>query len=151
MATPDATPSEADFILFCRNVAGITTTVMPDGDPGFDYAYAFALQWIPQTLNCVSGVMYTAAIYNWGVSLLIEFQQDQAGQTFFADLRKQFGVNNFVAGVIQSTSDETTSDTLEIGTALANMNIADLQRVKDPFGRRALSMMSALGPLWGLS
>jgi len=151
MATPDAIPSEADFILFCRNVAGITTTVMPDGDPGFDYAYAFALQWIPQTLNCVSGVMYTAAIYNWGVSLLIEFQQDQVGQTFFADLRKQFGTSNFVPGVISTTADQATSDSLTIGTALSNMNLIDLQRATDPFGRRALAMMSALGPYWGLS
>ena len=151
MATPDAIPTEAGFVLFCRDVAGITTTVMPDGDPGFDYAYAFALQWIPQTLNCVSGIMYTAAIYNWGVSLLVEFQQDQSGQTFFDNLRTKFGVSNFLAGVIQSTSDESTSDTLEIGTALSNMNLEDLQRVKDPFGRRALSILSALGPYWGLS
>ena len=151
MAAPDAIPTEAGFVLFCRDVAGITTTVMPDGDPGFDYAYAFALQWIPQTLNCVSGIMYTAAIYNWGVSLIIEFQADQSGQTFFTDLRKQFGTSNFVPGVISTTADQATSDGLTIGTALSNMNLEDLQRVKDPFGRRALSILSATGPMWGLS
>lgn len=151
MATPDSSPTEAGFVTFCRNVAGINTTVMPNNDPGFDYAYAFALEWIPQQLNGVSGVLYTAAVYNWGVSLIIEFQQDQSGQTFFADLRQEFGTNNFVPGVISSTADGSTSDSLTIGTALSNMNIVDLARATDPFGRRALAIMSALGPMWGLT
>lgn len=148
---PDTVPTLAGFVTFCRSVAGITLTVMPDGDPGFDEAFAFSQEWIPKQLNTASPLLFTAATYNWGVSLILEFQPDQSGENFFKVMRDKYKVNNFVPGVISSAADQATSESLTVGEALANMSIVDLQRAADPFGRRALGILMKLGPLWGLS
>ena len=147
----DTTPTLAGFVTFCRNVAGITTTVMPDDDPGFDLAFSIAQEWIPLVLNCISPTIFTNATYCWGVSVLLQFQQDQSGQNFFDTMRSRYGSNNLVPGVISSTADESTSTSLTVGRALSDLSLEDLQRVKDPFGRQAISYLMELGPQWGLS
>jgi hypothetical protein len=86
------------------------------------------------------------------VSLILDYQPDQSGQKYFADLRKALKVGNFVAGVVGSTADQATSTTLTIGKQLSNLSLADLQLMADPFGRRAVAIMGELGPsMWGLS
>ena len=147
----DQIPTLEGYTAFCRNVVGITANVMPDDDPGFADTLLFAQQWIPETLRCLACYLYTAAVYNWGVSLIIQYQGDQAGQVFFRDARAGYGVNNLVPGVISSTADESTSTTLTVGRALSNLSLMDLQRAKDPYGRQALSILMDMGPLWGLS
>jgi hypothetical protein len=147
----DRTPTLAGYIAFCRGVAGITTTVMPDDSPGFADTLLFAQHWIPKTLLGVDCYLYTAAVYNWGASLIIQYQPDQDGQTFFRDARAKFLVGNMVPGVISSTADEATSTTLTVGDALSNLTLIDLQRAKDPYGRQALAILMSMGPLWGLS
>ncbi len=148
---PDTTPTLAGLTAFARGPAAIPQTAMPDGDPGFADALAFALEWIPQWLLCASATLYTAAVYNWSISLILEFQPDQAGQNFFKTLRDAYKVNNFVPGLVNSASDNGTAGSITVADATANMSLEDLQRVKDPFGRRALSIMQSAGPLWGLS
>lgn len=148
---PDTKPSLDGFIAFCR-AAGMTTAIIPDDDPGFATAFAFAEAWAPHLLRVVSCVLYTAAVYNWGASNLIQFQQDQEGQTYFADFRKACNEFDFVPGVVSSTADESTSTTLTVGKQLSNMGLIELQQVKNPFGRQALAILGALGPNpWGLS
>lgn len=144
-------PSEDDFITFCRNVAGITVTVMPDGDPGFDRAYAVALAMVPHELNCLDSYIYTDCVYCWGVSVILQFQQDQTGQVYFTNLRNAYGTGNFVPGVISSDADESTSTTMTVGKGLQDLTIEDLQRVKDPYGRQSIAYLQNLGTLWGLT
>ena len=147
-----AAPTLEGYIGFCRTIAGITPLVMPSTSTGFEETFCFAKQWVPQDqLQCASPMLYTAAVYNWGVSLLIELQPDQPGQCFFQDLRKTFRTNNFVPGVISSAADQSTSDSLTVGKALSNMSLMDLQRANDPFGRRALGICMEMGSLWGLN
>ena len=148
---PDTTPTLTGFQTFAQNVAGINTTVMPTNDPGWATAFAFALEWIPTWASNASAVLYTAAVYNWGVSELIQYQQDQSGQVFFQAARKQFGVNNFEAGVVDEASDTGTSEHLAVGRGLKNMDMISLQRIKDPFGRQAVAILQSLGTLWGLT
>jgi len=149
---PDVTPTIAGFTTFCRNVAGINSTVMPDNDPGFLDAFTFAQAWAPCELICMSGLLYTACVYNMGVSLILSYQPDQAGQTFFKDLRAAYKINNFVPGVVSSTADQATSTTLTVGTQLSNLSLLDLQFMADPFGRKAIAICGELGPsAWGLS
>ena len=148
---PDTSPSLAGFTTFCRTVAGINSTVMPDNDPGFLDAFTYAQEWVPCELVCESGLLYTACVYNLGVSLILAYQPDQSGQTFFKDLRTAYKINNFVAGVVSASSDETTSATLTVGTQLSNLSLFDMQVMADPFGRRAMAIMGELGGLWGLS
>ena len=147
----DASPTLAGFTTFCRTTVGITVDVMPDADPGFATGLEYAELWIPDFLSPISPKLYTLAVYNWGASYLIQFQQDPAGQIYFSALRQSFGVNNFVPGVISSANNEATGQSMTIGHGLQNMTLTDLQRVKDPYGRAALAILQDLGTLWGLT
>lgn len=143
-------PTLAGFIAWARTVMGVPTTVMADDNPGFDIAFTVSKDLVPLDLNR-SPDIYTLTVYNLGGSLLIQFQQDPPGYTFFADARKAYGVNSFVAGVISSAADSTTSESLAVGKGLQNLTIWDLQRLKDPYGRVALGYMMMIGTLWGLT
>lgn len=148
----DPVPTLAGYTAFCRNVAKIPVPAMPDGDPGFADSFLFAQQWVPCQLQTVNPYLYTVAVYNMGVSILVNFQPDQVGQTYFADLRKAFKTDDFVAGVVSASADEGTSVSLTVGEQLSNLSAQDLQWLKDPFGRRAMMIMGELGPApWGLS
>jgi len=144
-------PTLTGFIAWTRAVMGVPTTAIADSDPGYAYAFQIALDVVPQDFSAASPDIYTLTVYNWGGSQLIQFQQDITGQTYFADLRAAFGVNNFVAGVVSSASDVSTSESLTIGKGLQNLDLMSLQRIKDPYGRQAVSFMQSLGTLWGLT
>jgi hypothetical protein len=152
MTTPiTPPPTLAGFIAWTRDVMGVPTTAIPDNDPGYQTAYDVAIELVPETLNTMSPLIYTLTVYNWGGSQLLQFQQDITGQTFFADLRKAFGINSFVAGVITSAADSSTSESLAVGKGLQNLDMLSLQRIKDPYGRQAVAYMQSLGTLWGLT
>jgi hypothetical protein len=130
---------------------GLTSTVISPTDPGYAYAYQIALDIVPQDMMAQVPDIYTLTVYNWAGSQLLQFQQDYTGQTFFAQARQSYGINNFSAGVINSASDVSTSESMTIGKGLQNLQLMDLQRIKDPYGRTALGFMQALGTLWGIT
>lgn len=144
-------PNLTDFTAFCRSYAGIDATVMPDADPGFQRALSISLGMVPLELNCLDPFIYSDCVYCWGVSVILQFQQDQPGQVYFDTLRTQYGTYNLVPGVITSDADEATSTTLTTGKGLQNLTLEDLQRIKDPYGRQAIAYLQSLGTLWGLS
>lgn len=151
MTTPITAPTLEGFIAWTRSVMGLSTIVIPDDSPGYVYAYQVALDLIPTQLSVGSDAIYALTVYNCGGSLLLQFQQDIPGQTFFADARKAYNMNSFVAGVISSASDEGTSESLIVGKGLQNLQLMDLQRLKDPYGRQAWAYLQTIGTLWGLS
>lgn len=152
MASPIISPPSLNgFIAWAKWAMGIPTTAMAPDDPGWLYAFTVAQDLVPTDLASGLPDIYTLTVYNFGGSLLIQWQQDYPGQTFWEDARKQFGVSSFTAGVIESASDVTTSESLAIGEGLKNLTLMDLQRIKDPYGRQALAYMQALGTCWGLS
>lgn len=144
-------PTLTGFVAWSRAVMGVPTTAIPDNDPGYAYAYQVAFDMVPRDFLCSIPDIYTLTVYNWAGSQLIQFQQDIIGQTFFQDARNAYGINNFVAGVINSASDVSTSESLSVGVGLQNLQLIDLQRIKDPFGRQALAYMQTIGTLWGLT
>ena len=148
---PDTTPTLTGFVTWCQTVMGIPTSAMASNDPGFAIALAFAEAIVPPEMSTMNPMIYTATVYNWGGSQILQYQQDYAGQTFFSSARKNYGINNFIAGVINSASDTGTSDSLTIGEGLQNLDLLSLQAVKNPYGRQALAYMQALGTLWGLT
>jgi hypothetical protein len=83
--------------------------------------------------------------------MLINFATDQSGQTFFATARTNYGINSFVAGVIGSSADETTSESLVVPEAMKNLTLQNLQNLKTPYGRQYLYFAQAFGTNWGLS
>lgn len=147
----DTTPTLAGFIAFCRNIVGISEAVMPEDDAGFQLALDYSVLWIPLNLNVYSPALYTNAVYNWAASFLIQYQQDQSGQVFFTNARSSFGINNFMAGVINYASNDATNQSMTVGKGLQDMSLTDLQRVKDPYGRAALAILQDLSTLWGLT
>lgn len=149
--TTIAPPTLAGFIAFGRDVMGITTIVLPSENEGWLFAYGAAIDWVPDQLESASPNLYAICVYNFAGSILLQWQQDVSGQTFFADTRAAFNINSFVAGVITTASDNSTSESLAVGKGLQNLQIGDLQRIKDPYGRQALAIMQSLGTLWGLT
>ena len=151
------TPSLEGFIQFCRTVVGIPTAVLPDDSIQFPIAYETALEWVPvEYLNLMSPKMATLCVYNWGASVLINWGQDNPdaeppNNRFFTTARSSYGINNFVAGVIEEAADQNTSEKIAVPDSLKNLSLADLQRLRDPFGRVALSIMQSIGTLWGLT
>ncbi len=152
MASPIAsTPTLDGFIAWAQAVMGIPTTAMSPTDPGWNYAFVVALDIVPTDFASMVPDIYTLTVYNWAGSQLLQFQQDYPGQNYFTQLRAKFGINNFVAGVINAAGDVSTHESLAVGHGLRDLSMLDLQRIKDPYGRVALSYMQQLGTLWGLS
>jgi hypothetical protein len=148
---PDTTPTVDGLVTFGQDVAGIDVEVMPADDPGWADALTFAQANVPRVLNRVNPVIYTSAVYNWAISLIIQYQSDQEGQNFFALARKGFGVNNWLPGPVDAASDNGTSQHTSLGKGMQNLTFSDMQRAKDPYGRQALAYMQDLGNLWGLT
>lgn len=144
-------PTLAGFVAWSQAVMGLNSVVISPTDQGYAYAFQIALDIVPKDFANTVPDIYTLTVYNWGGSQLIQWQQDYVGQTFFADARQAYGMNNFVAGVISSASDVSTSETLTIGKGLQNLQLLDLQAIKDPYGRQALAFMQTIGTLWGLT
>jgi len=151
MSDPITTPSLAGFIAWTRAVMGIPTTAIADNDVGYQYAYQVALDLVPLDFSVASPDIYTLTVYNLGGSNLLQWQQDISGQTFFAAARQAYGMNNFVAGVINSAGDVSTSESLAVGLGLQNLDLISLEAIKNPYGRQAMAFMQSLGTLWGLT
>jgi hypothetical protein len=83
--------------------------------------------------------------------MLLPLAQDQPGLCFFEEIRKKFNLLGFVAGVISSGEDQGTGETLLNPTVMENLSFADLQNLKDPFGRAYLAIASSIGTCWGIS
>ena len=150
-------PTLAGYIQFCREVVGIPVTVLPDDSIQFPISYETALEWIPLGyLTVMSPKMAVLCTYNWGASVLINWAQDNINaeppaNRFFATARSSYGINNFVAGVIEEAHDQNTGEMIAVPDSLKNLSLVDLQRLKDPFGRTALSIMQSIGTNWGLT
>lgn len=151
-------PTLAGFVSFIANTMGISSSVLSPTDPAIALSYNLSLETVNQSLQAVPAVsasqptIYAWAVYNLAGDLLINYASDVPPSTYFADLRKQFGILSFVAGVVNSTSDNGTSQGMTVPKAFENLTIGDLQNLKTPWGRVYLSIAQKWGPsMWGLS
>ena len=157
-------PTVAGFQTFITNVMQIPVLALPLNSPIITYAFNTALMVVNQSLQaagCPSGSqwsIYTLAVYNLSGSNLVNWAPDQPGYTYFADLRKSYGItnsagiSNFAPGVVASTSDNGTSTSLLNPEFLKGLTLANLQQIKDPWGRQYLMFAQDYGPgPWGIS
>ena len=169
-------PTLAGFITFIRQVMGIDTTILPDADTVIPMALAVAMAIVNPALKAVSlptidsggaaissgPSIYTLAVYNLGGDNIINYAHDQPGAAdvvgsdppmpFFAWTRKQWNINGFVSGVIQSAGDEGTSESMVVQEAAKNFTLANLQQLKTPYGRQYLAFAQSYGPsTWGIT
>jgi hypothetical protein len=71
---------------------------------------------------------------------------------FFANLRQQFNLLGFVAGVVQTTTDQGTSSGLVVPDFFKNLTFSDLDLLKTPWGRNYLAYAQKAGPtVFGLT
>lgn len=149
-------PTLAGFMDFIRNVMAIDTAVLPDNSPVIPFAMSVALAIVNPAFMCVppgpfvEGVpranIYNLMVYNLSASNLLAYAQDQVGETYFADLREELDTNGFVSGVIQSSFDDGTGNSMVVMEAAKNFTLANLQQLKDPWGRTYLGFAQSYGP-----
>lgn len=153
-------PTLAGFLAFISGVMGISTAQLPSNAPIIPFVYNLAVNTVNPALALMSNAdttqptLYATAIYNLAGDLLIQLAPDQTGpppSTYFAGLRTNFGCNSFVGGVINSTSDNSTSEGMELPEFVKGLTIGQLQNLKTPYGRAYLAIAQGYGTLWGLS
>lgn len=160
---PVSAPTLAGFIAFVRNGMGISTTVLPDNSVWLTYAYCVALEIVNTAILEASPRLYLLAVYNLAGSNLLNYAQDLPGAAFyppnskselpfFAYTRKELNLLGFVSGVIQAAADESTSESMIVPEAFKEFTLANLQQLKDAYGRAYLSIAQSYGPAaWGLT
>ena len=130
----------------------IPASALPLTSPIIGYAFTVATTLVNTALTVVGGNIYALAVYNLAASNLLNFAQDQAGQTYFKDLRTNLKIGSFSAGVVQSASDNGSSESLLTPDFMKNLTLANLQQLKDPYGRQYLMFAQSFGPnVWGIS
>lgn len=154
-------PTLAGFLNFIRIQMGISAIILPDNSPVIGMAYDVALQIVNLAMARISPMIYSLAVYNLGGSNIIEFAQDQPGAPnvigsdppapYFAYLRSKWNMNDFVSGVVVSSSDESTSQSMVTQESFKNLQIGDLQYLKTPWGRNYLSFAQKAGPVFGMN
>lgn len=155
-------PTLAGFITFARNVMGISSAQLPDDSPYFGYAFNVAMEIVSTTIAAASALMYQLAVYNLAGDNLLNYAQDPSdapiypannaeGTKFFQYMRKEFNLLGFVSGVISSSGDEGTSQSLVTPEAFKQLMISNLQNLKTPYGRTYLGIAQRYGDIWGVS
>jgi hypothetical protein len=144
--------TQAAFVDFIRNSMEINTTVLPDDSPWIPLCYNLSVEIVNYVLQCISPLIYDQCVYNLGGDNLVNYAQDVPGQTFFVTLRNTLKINNFVAGVISESHDETTGESLTVPDFFKTLTLANLQNLKTPWGRQYMAFAQSYGPnVWGLS
>jgi hypothetical protein len=74
-----------------------------------------------------------------------------ASEIYFTAARKAYNINGFVAGVIASSADVSTSESLEVPEQLKTLTLQNLQNLKTPWGRWYTAIAGQYGTLWGMN
>lgn len=150
-ATPTL-PNQADYLTFIRQGLGIGPAYLPDDSMWIGTTFSMARAMVNDALIIADATIYTLAVYNFAADRLLHFALDVPGQSYFKDTRATLGLNNFLAGLINASSDQGTSQSLEIIDAAKRMTITDLGMMKTPYGRVYLDFAQSYGPtIWGLT
>jgi hypothetical protein len=160
-----ADPTIPGYLDFLRRYVGIPPEALADDDPDIEASYWASLTIVNYWLVFVgtadpSGAQntyYTWAVYNLGAHILISTHLDDPNAPepwnhYWSDLRAKYGLDSFVLGVIQSSADQGTSQSLLVPDWVKNLTMFDLALLKTPWGRRYLGLAQAYGPtIWGLT
>lgn len=155
-------PTQAGFVTFVRTNMAIDASVLPDDSPFIPQAYCTALGTVNRFIQLAAPYIYPLAVYNLGGAWIINIAQDLPGAPnvkgskppvpYFTNLRQKWNIYGFVPGVIQSSSDEGTSNSFVVPDQFQNLTIGDLQLLKTPWGQAYLGIAQSWGSdLWGIS
>lgn len=161
MSTLTPPPTQAGYLTWLREVVGISVDALPDDSIYIQLSYDRSVATVLPMINCVDPFLYMECVYNLATSFLINSARDQSGGPkwpgsdpvvgYWTGLRQSLGCNSFTGGVIDATSDETTSQHMLLPDFMSALTLSDLQRLKDPYGRAYLEIAQSSGSLWGVS
>lgn len=155
-------PTLAGFQNFIVTVMGIDSSKLSLSNPVVAMVYNLAVNTVNLALVAIPNAdtsqptIYATAVYNLAGDLLINLAQDSPPSfapplSYFNQLRTNFGCNSFVGGVLNSTSDEGTSEGMTVPDFAAGLTVGQLNNLKTPYGRVYLAIAGSYGSLWGLS
>ena len=151
-------PTLSGYLSFIRNVMAVPTGALPDNSAVIATSYNTSLALVNRALCRVRNPdpaqpsIYALAVYNLAGDRLVNYAQDIPPLTYFQDLRKELNLTGFVGGIITSSNDESTGESLVVPKFAENLTMSDLQRLKTPWGRQYLEFIQDYGPsIWGFS
>lgn len=115
------------------------------------WSFEYALEQVNLQIQIASPLSYLIAVYNLAGHILITLAIDPPNTTFFADARKAYAVNDFVAGVISASADVSTSESFVIADIMKDLSFNDLALLKTPWGQTYLGIAMKVGTMWGLT
>lgn len=145
------TPNATDLYTFLSTVVGVPATALPSSSPYLTWALSYAEEKTLMVLYLIGQDYYCFAVYCLATSFLLNWCPDQPGQVYFATARKDMNLTGFIGGTVQSSADQSTSESLLAPEFLSGLTLGQLQALKDPYGRQWLSMQQDLGNIWGIS
>ena len=149
-------PIGTDFVLSAIAASNATPpTANTTGWTWPYYAFERAVALVLQVPTWM-GLDYTIAVYNAAGHILIATAPDQPAQVqtgapFFATAREGYDLNKPSSGVIQSSGDQGTSNSLAVPESLQRLNVGDLWFFRTPYGRAYLAFAQDFGEIAGLT
>lgn len=153
-------PTLAGYTEFIRNSMQIDDTILPDDSYWIPFSFELSIAIVNRWFACFAPPVYVVAVYNLAADYLINYATDVPGGTtygdppllYFANARRTYNTLGFVSGVINSASDEGTSESMTVSEATSNFTLADIQNLKTPWGRQYLMLAQQFGDsAWGIS
>lgn len=159
---PAPQPTIAGLQNFVINTAGVPQAAIPEDSEWWGWAFGNSLTTVNPQIQYVGGPQYMLACYYLGTDFLINWAPDQPGVVYptdnpppqlgyFAFLRKKWDLTGFVAGVIEASVDESTSESLTVPDAMKGLTFGDLLNLRTPWGRNYLAIAQKVGTLWGIT
>ena len=154
-------PTLEGFTQWIYTFMGIPQAACPPTQEWIAFSFYTAVATVNLWLQRLPGPIYLRAVYNLAGDLLVQSCPDEPGEEYptdnpdglgyFAYLRKAMDINGFLAGVIESSADESTSQSMKVPDQFSELTIADLQNLKTPWGRAYLGIAQSVGTDWGIS
>ncbi|WP_233633076.1 hypothetical protein [Burkholderia seminalis] len=142
--------SQDGYLQFLRGIVGVPVAALPDDSPSIALSFQIGLALTPGGFQCASGLVYEQMVYSAATSFLITNTPDQTGQTWFSDLRSEYGLLEGFNGIIQSAADQGTSAAAVVPEWVKRATLQELQWMKDPWGRQFLGFLQMMGSMWSL-
>ncbi|MDR8054214.1 hypothetical protein [Burkholderia cenocepacia] len=142
--------SQDGYLQYLRNVVGVPVAALPDDSVYITLSYEIGLSLTPCGFNRASSSIYELMVYACATSFLLNNTPDQLNQSWFDQVRTKYGLLDSFNGIITSAGDQGTNAAAVVPDWVKRATLAELQWMKDPFGRQFLGFLQMAGSNWAL-